>query len=193
MSAPAEGATASKFGLGATRVVCQSQRDATRSASIATEVHDPVQPDAHGAGGCGILVDDGDFASKRISEGTARGRRRRLPDETVGDGAFADTTATRAACRGAMAIHPTADRYRRVGVLHHTDIQPPTIRERRSRDQVRAQAADTTARERRSACRRGLVLAPVRSPTRADQPRARMATGADCAASGVSGANALSE
>jgi hypothetical protein len=42
-------------------------------------------------------------------------------------------------------------------------------------------------------CRRGLVLAPVRSPTRADQHRARMATGTDCAASGVSGANALSE
>ena len=36
-------------------------------------------------------------------------------------------------------------------------------------------------------------LAPVRSTTRADQPRARMVTGADCAASGVSGANALSE
>ena len=48
-------------------VVCQGQQDATRSASIATEVHDPVQPDAHGAGGCGMLVDDGDFASKRIS------------------------------------------------------------------------------------------------------------------------------
>ena len=47
--------------------VCQGQQDATRSASIATEVHDPVQPDAHGAGGCGMLVDDGDFASKRIS------------------------------------------------------------------------------------------------------------------------------
>jgi len=47
--------------------VCQGQSDATRSASIATEVHDPAQPDAHRAGGCGMLVDDGDFASKRIS------------------------------------------------------------------------------------------------------------------------------
>src|SRR5271157_2428402 len=102
-----------------------------------------------------MLVDDGDFASKRISirGGGGGGTRRAVgegdqPDETVGDGAFADATATRAACRGAVALHPTADRYRRAGVLHHTDIQPPTIRERRSRDQVGAQAAGTTARER---------------------------------------------
>ena len=77
-----------------------------------------------------MLVDDGDFASKRISVrgGGAGGDARRAvgegdqPNETVGDGAFADTSATRAACRGAVALHPTADRYRRAGVLHHTDI-----------------------------------------------------------------------